>query len=162
MRTRKTTLSAKSPRVRVVLVDENQTTLDSLHQWLGLTRTVDIVGKLATPLTTLSSWDSLRPDAIVLSIPHADGASVASANTVEAIKSIYPDVKIILLAWSLPAMGPQSLVNFVKVIDAWVFKQRVCEDLLPALAELFPKRIRLPDRNHRHVPCTAVMSRGNE
>ena len=162
MRTTNTTFNAKSHRVRVVLVDENQTTLDSLHRWLGLTQAVDIVGKLSTPLTTLSSWDSLRPDGIVLSIPHTDEASIASANTVHAIKSIYPHVKIILLAWNLPAMGPHSLVNFVKVVDAWVFKQTVCEDLLPALAALFPNRVPLPDRNLRRVPCTAVMSTGKE
>lgn len=162
IRTAKTTCNAPSPRVRVVLVDESQTMLDSLHRWLGLTQTVDIVGKLANPLKALSSWDSLRPDGIVLSIPHTDGASVASANTVQAIKSLHPHVKIILLAWDLQAMDRQSLGSFAKVVDAWAFKLTVCEDLLPALAALFPKRIPLPDRIHRHVPCTAVMTTGKE
>ena len=52
MRTTNTTFNAKSHSVRVVLVDENQTTLDSLHRWLGLTQAVDIVGKLSDRKST--------------------------------------------------------------------------------------------------------------
>lgn len=129
------------PQIRVVLIDDHETLLDSLHQWLSLTHTVSIAGKVNSSLTALEAWEALKPDVIVLSVPKAAEACAASSETIQAIKGLYPQVKIVALAWNLQNMDRQSLADLVKLVDAWVFKETVSADLLPTLAMLFPNRI---------------------
>lgn len=138
--------TAPSDRLRVLLIDENQLLLDSIHHWLSLTNTVNIVGKVVSAVSALSMWESLKPDVIILGVPYTTEASAASANYVQAIKALDTDVRVILLAWDLPAMNRESLTKFMALVDAWMLKQTVCEDLLPVLAMLFPNRVRLHDR----------------
>lgn len=137
--------NAVSDRLRVLLIDESQPLLDSLHQWLSLTNTVNIVGKVKSAVSALSMWESLMPDVIILCIPHDNEASTTVAHYLQAIKSLDPHVRIVLLVWDLPIIYRHSLPKFFKTLDAWMLKQNVCEDLLPVLSKLFPNRVPLYD-----------------
>lgn len=126
--------------LRVLIIDDNHVVLDSLERWLQWTQKVEIVGKLATPASALDTWELMRPQVIVLSLPQGDDASsTAHAETARTIKARYPGTRIIVLAWTLSGASQETLGIFSQIADAWIFKWNTLHELLPAFAMLFPE-----------------------
>lgn len=135
-----------TPRLRVLIVNDNPIALDSLEQWLRWTQKVEIVGKLSATTSTLEAWKLTRPQIIILSIPQEDAASTASAETAQAIKALYPGTRIIILAGNLSGASQEVSRLFPKIADAWIFVEDILYELLPAFAMLFPENSHLNKR----------------
>lgn len=125
--------------LRVLIIDDNHVVLDSLERWLQWTQKVEIVGKLRTPTSALETWELMRPQVIVLSLPQGDASSTDNAETARAIKALYPGTRIIILAWTLSGTSQEALDIFSNIADTWIFKWNTPDELLPAFAMLFPE-----------------------
>jgi DNA-binding NarL/FixJ family response regulator len=121
------------PKVRLLLVDDSQEFLDSIHRLLALYPDLEVVGAALSGVQALALVPRLRPDLVVLDLamPGMNGLETA-----RRLKGLIPAPRIIILTLhDDPAYEQAALAVGA---DGFVSKATLGRQLFPRIAALFP------------------------
>jgi DNA-binding NarL/FixJ family response regulator len=123
----------ENERPRVLLADDHPGILEAVRRLLD--PTCDIVGQVSDGAALLDAAASLTPDVIVVdvSMPRISGIEAC-----RRIKQASPPTKVILLTADASANIRQTAL--AAGATAFVAKDRVGDELLPAVHEAFTSR----------------------
>jgi len=122
-------------RIRVLLIDDNDSYLQGVSAWLTEGAKVDIVGRARTGEDALLLVESLSPNLVLTDL------SMSGINGFEVARQIKmrPDApKVIVVTFH----DSETLRHeaFAAGADGVVDKAKVTERLMPVIRQLFPKR----------------------
>jgi DNA-binding NarL/FixJ family response regulator len=127
-------------RIRTVLVDDNETFLDSLAALLGDREDIEVVGRAKTGIDGYQLAAQLRPDLVLVDFFMVGMNGLEATQLIKA-QSHAPRV-IVLSLYTDHAFAEAAKQSGA---DAFVQKQYLPENLWDALAELFPSPRTLSD-----------------
>ena len=121
-------------RIRVLLVDDNDSYLQGMSTWLTGGTRLEIVGRARTGEDALLQVESLSPDLVLtdLSMPGMNGFEVA-----RQIK-MRPDAPRVIMV-TFHDSETLRLEAFAAGADGLVDKAKVTERLIPVIRSLFPE-----------------------
>ncbi|MGO9405303.1 MAG: response regulator transcription factor [Terriglobales bacterium] len=127
-------MNSASRRIRVLVADDSPVALRAVCEYLRFEGHFDIVGTANDGLSVIEQAEILRPDLAVLdlSMPRMSGLEAA-----ERIRDLFPGMRLIVFS------GLDDSVLEVECrergVDGYVRKNRMPEELLDQVYELFPE-----------------------
>ena len=114
--------------VRVVLVDDHEMLLESLHRMLAEQPTIEVTARAQTAAQALEACRTSPPDVVVMDYHLPDGDGI---DTAQRILARHPEIKVLMLT----AQNKESVL--VRAIEAgcagFVTKDRALAELLDAI-----------------------------
>jgi DNA-binding NarL/FixJ family response regulator len=114
--------------VRVVLVDDHEMLLESLHRMLSEQPTIEVTARAQTAAQAVEACRTSPPDVVVMDYQLPDGDGI---DTAQRILARHPEVKVVMLT----AQNKESVL--VRAIEAgcagFVTKDKALAELLDAI-----------------------------
>jgi DNA-binding NarL/FixJ family response regulator len=126
-----------------MLVDDNPFFIDAARDFLGLHKTVELVGTASDGQGALEQALSLRPDVILLDLNLQEESSIP---LIPILKQHLPQARIVVIT-ILEETG-YSEMAIESGADAFIRKRAMPQTLLPSIADLYDKPERPQDTSH--------------
>jgi len=124
------------PPIRVLIVDDHDPVRRGIRLLLSSDTSVSICGEAADGIEAVEKAATLRPDVILMDItmPRMDGLQAT-----RAIKQALPATRVILVSHNDPGIVQQHATEVNA--DAVVAKSELSQQLIPAIGNLFARRL---------------------
>jgi len=122
-------------KISILVIDDHTGFRRSVIHFLTSTTRFDVVGEAADGLEGLDMAHAHKPQVVLLDIrmPKKNGLSI-----ITQLRQYLPNLVIVVLTlWDTPEYRQAALVE--SGADAYIIKENMISDLLPALHQLLPE-----------------------